>query len=209
MEKLKIIILMLLLSAASYGQTAKQVLDKTAAIFSNKNGASAAFHIKDDKGNNLASGRFMVKGKKYCLRSDKMLVWYDGKTQWSAINHGAKGIDEVNVSTPKSSDFNNPADFIYLYRQGYSYTMKKEGSRYVVHLKATAKNKPIQEAYISVYQGSVAGVAYTPSYIKFLRNNKWTTISISGCSVPQKPIADATFRFNSKDFPQAEVIDLR
>lgn len=209
MEKLKIIILMLLLSAASYGQTAKQVLDKTAAIFSNKNGASAAFHIKDGNVKNQVHGRFMVKGKKFCLQSNKMLIWYDGKTQWSAINHGAKGIDEVNVSTPKSSDFNNPADFIYLYRQGYSYTMKKEGSRYVVHLKATAKNKPIQEAYISVYQGSVAGVAYTPSYIKFLRNNKWTTISISGCSIPQKPIADATFRFNSKDFPQAEVIDLR
>lgn len=201
--------LMLLLTAASYGQTAKQVLDKTAAVFSNKNGVSAAFHIKDDKGNNLTNGRFMVKGKKYCLRSDKMLVWYDGKTQWAAINHGAKGIDEVNMSTPKSSDFNNPADFIYIYRQGYTYTMKEEGSRYVVHLKATAKNNPIQEAYISVYQGSVAGVAYTPSYIKFLRNNKWTTISISSFSVHQKPLADATFRFNSKDFPQAEVIDLR
>lgn len=201
--------LMLLLTAASYGQTAKQVLDKTAAVFSNKNGVSAAFHIKDDKGNNLANGRFLVKGKKYCLRSDKMLVWYDGKTQWAAINHGAKGIDEVNMSTPKSSDFFNPADFIYIYRQGYTYTMKEEGSRYVVHLKATAKNNPIQEAYISVYQGSVAGVAYTPSYIKFLRNNKWTTISISTFSVHQKPLADATFRFNSKDFPQAEVIDLR
>ena len=209
MEKLKIIILMLLLSAASYGQTAKQVLDKTAAIFSNKNGASAAFHIKDGNVKNQVHGRFMVKGKKFCLQSNKMLIWYDGKTRWSAINHGANGIDEVNVSTPKSSDFSNPVDIIYLYRQGYTYTMKKEGSRYVIHLTASTKNKPIQEAYISVYQGSVSGAAYTPTFIKFLRDKKWTTIDITSCSSHKKPIADSIFRFNSKDFPKAEVIDLR
>ena len=209
MERIKTIMLMLLMAVASYGQTAKQVLDKTAAALSNKNGFSAAFHIKDGKGNNLANGRFMVKGKKYCLRSDKMLVWYDGKTQWAAVNHGANGIDEVNVSTPKSTDYSNPADIVYLYRQGYSYTMKKEGSRYMIHLKATAKNKAVPEAYISVWQGQVAGVAYTPASIKFLRDKKWTTIDISSCTIHQKPIADATFRFNSKDFPKAEVIDLR
>lgn len=209
MEKLKIMIFMLLLSTASYGQTAKQVLDKTAAIFSHKNGASAAFHLKDAKGNELAHGRFMVKGKKYCLKSDKMLVWSDGTTQWSAFTHDTNGIDEVNVSKPESSDYINPSHFIYLYRQGYTYTMKKEGSRYVIHLKATAKNKPIQEAYISVYQSSVAGAAYTPTYIKFLRDKKWTTIDITSCSVQKQPIADSNFRFNARQYPNAEIIDLR
>ena len=46
MERIKMILLMLLFAVVSYGQTAKQVLDKTAATVSNKAGASASFTIK-------------------------------------------------------------------------------------------------------------------------------------------------------------------
>jgi hypothetical protein len=35
----------------------------------------------------------------------------------------------------------------------------------------------------------------------------WTTINITGFK--QSKLSDGMFRFNSKDFPNAEVIDLR
>lgn len=48
---------------------------------------------------------------------------------------------------------------------------------------------------------------YKPSQIKLRQSNGWTTINIS--SLQAKTLSDATFRFNAKDYPQAEVIDLR
>jgi hypothetical protein len=40
-----------------------------------------------------------------------------------------------------------------------------------------------------------------------LQNKKWTTFTIS--NLKQVQMDDSAFRFNSKDFPTAEVIDLR
>ena len=36
---------------------------------------------------------------------------------------------------------------------------------------------------------------------------KWTTFDIS--NIKKEKLADGQFRFNSKDFPKAEIIDLR
>ena len=70
---------MLLFAVVSYGQTAKQVLDKTAATVSNKAGASASFTIK---GNNMnASGTIAIKGKKFHASTPQATIWFDGKTQ--------------------------------------------------------------------------------------------------------------------------------
>jgi hypothetical protein len=48
---------------------------------------------------------------------------------------------------------------------------------------------------------------YTPTEVKLLQNNRWTTFIIS--DFKRENIADGKFKFNSKDFPSAEVIDLR
>lgn len=48
---------------------------------------------------------------------------------------------------------------------------------------------------------------YYPQTIKMRQSNGWTTIKVSNFKA--KNISDATFRFNSKDFPNAEIIDLR
>ena len=40
-----------------------------------------------------------------------------------------------------------------------------------------------------------------------LQGNKWTVFDIS--NLKAQTISDATFSFNAKDFPSAEVIDLR
>jgi len=40
-----------------------------------------------------------------------------------------------------------------------------------------------------------------------LHNGKWTTIMISNFRASN--LSDSMFSFNSKDFPEAEIIDLR
>ena len=79
--------------------------------------------------------------------------------------------------------------------------MEKKGGNFVVHMTATGK-KSIQEMYLTIGQKS-----YTPSQIRYKTAKGWTTIEIRNFKAAN--LADGTFRFNSKDFPKAEVIDLR
>jgi hypothetical protein len=89
-----------------------------------------------------------------------------------------------------------------MYKNGYDYTMTKKGGSYEVHLTAKEKSRGIQEMYIVVNQKS-----YTPSQVRMKQSKGWTTIDIS--NFKKTDLSDGIFRFNSKDFPKAEVIDLR
>ncbi len=181
-----------------FAQSAKQVLDKTASIVSAKNGAQASFTIKSEQMN--TNGTIAIKGKKFHATTPQAIIWFDGKTQWTYL----KKNEEVNVANPTTEELAaiNPYNFIYMYKQGYSYTMTKKSGNYVVHLTAKDKKKGIQEMYLTISQK-----AYTPSQIRMKQKQGWVTISISNFKTTN--LSDGTFRFNAKDFPQAEVIDLR
>ncbi len=178
-------------------QTAKEVLDKTAATVSNKGGAQAAFSINGQSMN--ASGTIAIKGKKFHATTAQATIWFDGKTQWTYM----KKNDEVNVANPTESQLSaiNPYHFIYLYKNGYNSSMEKKGGNFVVTLKATGK-KQIQEMVLTIGQKS-----YTPSQIRYKTAKGWTTIDIRNFKAAN--LSDSMFRFNSKDFPKAEIIDLR
>lgn len=197
MEKIRITCLMLLIALASYGQSAKQVLDKTAGIISNKSGVTASFNISSQQ-YGKTSGTISIKGRKFHADTKEAKVWFDGKTQWTYVKQN----DEVNVNTPTAADLQaiNPYNFIYMYKQGYTATMTKNGHNFVVTLKA--KGKSIQEMVITISQKS-----YVPSQIRMLQNKQWTTIHVNGFK--QANLAESTFRFNPKQYPNAEIIDLR
>ena len=144
------------LSLAPYGQTAKQVLDKTAAVVAAKSGAKASFTIKGDQMN--ASGTIAIKGRKFQASTPQATIWFDGKTQWTYL----KKNEEVNVANPTEAELAaiNPYNFIYMYQKGYKYTMEKKNGSFIVHLTATDK-RSIQEMYITVNQKT-----YIPSQIR-------------------------------------------
>ena len=180
------------------GQTAKQVLDKAAAAVSNKSGVTASFTLKGGQMND--KGTISIKGKKFQIKTPNVIIWFDGKTQWSYVRKN----DEVNVSTPNESQLQalNPYNFIYMYKKGYNSTMAKKGSNYEVHLTATDKKKSVQEMYILIHPKT-----YIPSEIRIKHSKGWNTIEVS--NVKKANLSDEIFHFNSKDFPTAEVIDLR
>lgn len=192
-----IALLALMMALPISAQTAKQVLDKTAAVVSAKSGAKASFSIKGDQMN--ASGSIAIKGKKFQATTPQATVWFDGKTQWTYL----KKNDEVNIANPSEAELAaiNPYNFIYLYKNGYKYTMEKKNGNFIVHLTASGK-RSIQEMYITINQKT-----YIPSQIRMRQQKGWTTINITGFQ--QSNLPDGMFRFNSKDFPNAEVIDLR
>jgi outer membrane lipoprotein-sorting protein len=73
---------------------------------------------------------------------------------------------------------------------------------YEVHLVPNKKEQKIQEMYIIVDKAS-----YHPTHVKMKQKDKWSTIIISQLKIAT--LSDGLFQFNSKDFPKAEIIDLR
>ena len=187
-----------MLASSSFAQSAKFVLDKAAAIVTASSGVKANFRMTTTTGN--TSGTIAIKGKKFFATTPQAKVWFDGKTQWTYL----KNNDEVNISNPTEAQLQaiNPYNFITLYKRGYTYTMNTAGTNYVVHLTADNANKKIKELFITVNKKS-----YEPMQVKMLQGKKWTTFDIT--SIKKQNIADSQFRFNSADFPKAEIIDLR
>ncbi len=199
MKRIMFVALMALMSLGAFSQTAQQVLDKTAKVIGNKSGASANFSMSSAKYGS-ASGTIAIKGNKFNAHTAQATVWYDGKTQWTYL----KKTNEVNVSTPTQAQqmTMNPYTFINIYKTGYKMDMKSAGGNYEVHLTAQNQKRTVQELYITIDKKT-----YVPSQVKMRQGGTWSTIKISNFKA--KGIPNSTFVFNSKDFPSAEVVDLR
>ena len=198
MKRIGIIMVAALMSMGSFAQSAKAVLDKAAGTITAQSGVKANFKMTTANGS--TSGTIAIKGKKFYATTPQAKVWFDGKTQWTYL----KNNDEVNVSNPTEAQLQaiNPYNFIHLYKRGYTYTMNTAGTDYVIHLVANSTDRKIKELFISVNKKT-----YQPKQVKMLQGKKWTTFDIN--SIKKESIPDSQFRFNAKDFPKAEVIDLR
>ena len=179
-------------------QTATSVLDKAAATVSAKSGVKANFKMMGGMGS--TSGTIIIKGKKFHATTPQASIWFDGKTQWTYM----KNNDEVNISTPNEAQLQaiNPYNFINLYKKGYKSTINSSGNSHVVHLTASSPERKITELFITIDKKS-----YHPTQVKLLQGKKWTVFDITDLKKQSTP--DHVFKFNAKDFPQAEIIDLR
>lgn len=188
-----------LCASADNASEAKKILDKTAAVVSKKSGVQANFQIGNGKIGHT-SGTIAVKGSKFNARTPQATVWFDGKTQWTYM----KKTDEVNVTTPTKAQQTqmNPLTFINLYKKGYNLSLKTVDGKYEVRMQAQGKGSAIQEMYIVIDKKT-----YIPSQVRVRQKDAWTTVNISNFKA--KSQSDATFTFNKKDFPTAEIVDLR
>lgn len=185
--------------AQSNTAQARAILDKTSKVIGHKSGVSASFTLYNPTTGNV-SGTIAVKGGKFNARTPQAIVWFNGKTQWTYM----KKNNEVNISTPTQAQqqMMNPYTFINVYKTGYKMSSAKAGASYEVHLVAQNQKRSIQEMYVTVNSKT-----YVPSRVKMKHNGRWYTVTISNFSAKKQP--DSLFTFNSKDYPSAEVIDLR
>ncbi len=180
-------------------QTARQVLDKCAAVVSNPDGMQADFTMNSSQYGD-SSGHIMVKGRKFTATMPKASLWFDGSTLWTYMSNN----NEVNVTTPTESQLQvlNPYNFINMYKKHFKYEMRKSVSTFKVHLVSTDVQRKVKEMYITVDRKT-----FHPTEVRLLQNQKWTIFTITKLKVVK--LDDGKFRFNVHDFPTAEVIDLR
>ena len=181
------------------GNKAMSILDKTAGIVGRRGGASADFTFSNTKVGSV-SGSIAIKGNKFNAHTPHAIVWFNGKTQWTYL----RKTEEVNITTPTQAQqmSMNPYTFIHIYKTGYTMSVDEVGNNYNVHLTAKNTSRTIKEMYITIDKKT-----YVPSKIKMRQNSQWSTIMIS--NFKEKNQANSLFVFNAKDFPKAEVVDLR
>lgn len=195
---------------ATAQKSAKEVLDATANAFTKGGGIEATFKVDQFNNNNQVkgsvSGVMHIKGKKFQMTTADMITWYDGKTQWSYV----KNNEEVNISTPTPEEQQNmnPYAFVYLYKKGYNYSMKETTLRgkscYEVTLLAKSTKNSLHTIIIDIEKGN-----YAPLCIRLQQKDKtWARITVQHYTT-NRTYKDSDFVFNHKDFPKAEIIDLR
>lgn len=204
-----IMLCLCMLPANAQNKDAKGVLDATAAKM--KQGTvKATFKAEQFHGNTPqgeASGTIHFKGNKFQITTPDMMTWYNGTTQWTYV----KANQEVNVCTPTEEEQQglNPYAFVNLYKKGYKFGMKETTLRgkscYEITMKATDRKRELNTIIVNVEKGS-----YTPMCIRMKRTStgEWNRIVIYTFQAGN-PSADTNFEFNPKDFPKAEIIDLR
>ena len=190
---------------------AKAVLEKTAEAFKKASGVRADFTLKalnDGRLEGRENGVIQLKGEKFMLKTSETTTWFDGKTQWSYMVRN----DEVNVSNPTQEELQqiNPYTFLYMYQKGFSYKLgatKTYRGKAVWEVVLTARDKKQELEHITLF---VTKDTYEPLYVLLQQRGQQTRNEITITSYQTKQnYADQVFTFDKKQYPNAEVIDLR
>ena len=201
MKRTYLLVLILFLSVSLSSQKDKQareILDKTTNALQQAGGIRATF-------GGTGNGTLLLKGNQFYLNSGGIQSWFDGKTQWSYLESS----EEVNVSNPTPEELQtiNPYALLSIYKNGYNYkyagTKSRNGKQGFEVILTPENKQDITSITLFVSQ------TYQPLYIKVEQNNKSANEIIVTSYQTNQPLDNATFKFDKKKFPNAEVIDLR
>lgn len=202
----RIIILLTVMSviipAGAKTLTGSQVLDEAAKRIKTVRSITATYDISD--GQQTSAGTLVMAGEKFHLSSPDLMAWYDGNTQWTFMPSS----NEVNIVEPTPEELAqvNPFVIISSFRKAYkAVSLKAPSGKYKVALTPTnARGAYIKKAMVTFNASS-----FMPERIKLTTDNG-TNMAIriktlkTGTNYPV-----STFVFNKKQYPKAEIIDLR
>ena len=84
------IILLATFSAAVCAQSARKVLDNTAARMTKTGGVKAQFKATQFSGmtpQSTTTGTMLMNGNSVQMTTEELLLWFDGKTQWCMMKN--------------------------------------------------------------------------------------------------------------------------
>lgn len=182
--------------------TGSQILDEAAKRVKASHSVTVTYDMSD--GQQSSSGTLVIAGEKFHLSSPDLTVWYDGTTQWTFMPSS----NEVNIVEPTPEELAqvNPFVIISSFRKAYNAkSLKAPAGKYRVDL--TPVNA--RGAYIKKATVTFNASTFMPERIE-LTTDTGTNMSIliktlkTGTNYPS-----STFVFNKKQYPKAEIIDLR
>ncbi|MBD5307964.1 MAG: hypothetical protein HDS15_01605 [Bacteroides sp.] len=164
-------------------------------------GLSATFVMQSPQGTD--NGTITMAGEKFMIDSRSIKIWYDGTTQWSYI----PSRKEVNITEPTSEELAQVNPYAIIGSLGKSFTAKTlptKGDLKMVEMTAKNKKSDIKTVTIAIDKRN-----YPVSINMILSDGTPVSINISGIKEYGKTPGTATFTFQNKFAPGAEIVDLR
>lgn len=188
------------LSLFAQAQDATRILDKSAAAL--KAAGSMKIDFVLDVGGGENSGYIKLQGRKFVWNMGGSTVWFDGKTMWTYV----KSNDEVNVTTPSANAVAkmNPYSFLSFYKDGYTTQMGKSSAKEHEVVLTGKKAGAYKRVVLRIDKHTDL-----PSSITMVTQKDETTRIRCKSIAKNQKYNESTFRFNSKYYPTAEVVDLR
>ncbi len=201
----------LLFITSALAQDARAILDKASASYNSSGVIVAKFTLdaKDIKANQTFSqdGTAYMKGDKFKIEIPDAITWFDGKTQWIYL----KGNEEVNITNPTGEELQaiSPSILFSIYKQGFE--IKNRGEKvvkgktvYQIELTAQQRKSDLTKIIVEINKAN----NHFTKIILYDTNGMENTLTINSYN-PNQNLTDHIFTFDKKDFPDAEVIDLR
>ena len=207
--------LVILITAITFGNAqdskAKKILDEASTKTKSYKTIKANFQVtlenKEAGVSETSKGVLLLKGDKYKVEIMGTIVYFDGKVQYTYIPDS----EEVNISEPddENDDFTNPAKIFTIYEKGFNYKFI-ENRLYggikvsIIDLFPTDNEKKFDRVRLYINQKDKM-IYEINSFLKDGGNSIITVKSLEK-NVNAK---DSDFTFNTKAFPDVEVIDMR
>jgi outer membrane lipoprotein-sorting protein len=214
MKRLASILLVLSITLIAIAQDSSQsraILDKTHSAYMLSDGIKLSFtSAMGEAGSNdfdSQKGEAFIKGNKFRLEMEDMIIWFDGTTQWVLL----KDVDEVNISNPTESELAtvSPVALLSIYKEGYTLkapvTKTVNGkSVYSIDMNPIAVNSDIKSISVAVDKTNNRLV----QVILTMSNDLLTKIDITDYNDNFK-YNDSEFTFNKNNHLGVEIVDLR
>lgn len=211
--KAKLLILFIFVVSANIAnaQDARAILDKASEAYNKAGGVTANFtlDIKDTKAKTTYSydGKAYMKGNKFKIEIPDAITWFDGKTQWVYV----KDTEEVNISNPSGEELQgiSPSALFNIYKTGFNLVYKGEkraNAKNVLEVELTPikKGRDITKIIVQIDKANNIFSTITAVDKSGLEN----ILSIKKYQTGIE-LADTTFSFDKKNYPRAEIVDLR
>lgn len=139
------------------------------------------------------------------LEAGDIITWYDGKTQWTYI----KDTNEVNITEPEDAELNglNPYHFIKEWKKNFKnhYIGEKNIKGIKTFIVRLTPNEISDYEYFDAYISN----SYDLTYV-YVTSTTDETYAIDIKKVEKNiKINSSIFKFNEKQYPNADIIDLR
>lgn len=182
------------------------VMNRVSEAFRKAGGIEATFTLQMGTASQLVKGSICLLGDKFVLDAAGVKTWFDGRTQWSYL----LSTEEVNVSLPTPEELQtlHPFAWLSLSQKGYKMHLECESAKaYYIVLSSMTPYQVLQRIWIEIDKQT-----YYPLSVRIQQvgDSQDGILSIKIIDLKtQQAYSDSFFVFDSKKYPDAEIIDLR
>lgn len=212
----RVIVLLIITTGAfaQQDQKAKSILDQLSKCTKAHKTIVATFtsHAVNKESNvdEEYKGQLWQKGDKYRLDFMDATTYFNGKNKWVYM----PDVQEVNLFAVKDAEetdniFDNPQKVFTIYEEGFKYFYTGEKAfngknTHEIELIPTDKKKEYFKIklYINKVKTQILGFKY------FAKDGTRVNVTIDSFKADEK-LKNSMFSFDKKEFPDAELIDMR